>query len=248
MAIPTETAGTYVLQDRDLMLGEPEHGYILRVRDMPDAERPRERLLSAGAAALSVAELVAIVWGQGTRKEEVMAMAQRVLKEYGERAVSHESDPLRLSQTAGLPLQRACQLVAAFELGRRYHGHSQGKPVQVRNIDQAHQYLKDMAHNRKEQLRGLYLNSRYDVIHDELISVGSLTANIVHPREVFQPAIKHAAVAVIIAHNHPSGSSEPTAADREVTVQLKAAGRLLGIDVLDHLIITETQAISIIEE
>lgn len=248
MAIPTATTGTYVLQDRDLMLDSPETGYVLRVRDMPDAERPRERLVAGGPGALSVAELLAVVWGQGTRKEEVLAMAQRVLKEYGERTVSHESDARRLAETANLPLQRACQLVAAFELGRRYHGQSQGRPVQVRNAEQAYQYLKGMAGSNKEQLRGLYLNSRYGVVHDEVISVGSLTANIVHPREVFQPAIEHAAVAVIIAHNHPSGSLEPTAADIEVTSQLQAAGKLLGIDLLDHLIITELQAYSIMED
>ena len=99
---------------------------------------------------------------------------------------------------------------------------------------------------KKEQLRGLYLNSRYQVIHEEVISVGSLTSNIVHPREVFQPAIEHGAVAVIIAHNHPSGSLEPTMADHEVTDRLLTAGKLLGIDVLDHLIITDENYVSIL--
>lgn len=175
-------------------------------------------------------------------------MAQRTLREYGEKTVSHETDVQRLMVAAGIPLQKACQLVAAFELGRRYHGQRDGQPVQVRNLDQAYQYLKGMGSSHKEQLRGLYLNSRYQVIHDEIISVGSLTANIVHPREVFQPAITHSAVAVIIAHNHPSGILEPTAADLDVTAQLKAAGELLGIILLDHLIVSSTSYISIMEE
>lgn len=99
---------------------------------------------------------------------------------------------------------------------------------------------------QKEQLRALYLNSRYQVIHEEIVSVGSLTANIVHPREVFQPSIEFGAAAVIVAHNHPSGSLEPTSADIDVTRQLGASGALLGIELLDHLIITTDSYISII--
>lgn len=247
-AMPTATERTYVLQDRDITIGEGDSGYVLRVRDMPDADRPREKMLSAGPSALNVGELVAVLWGNGTKKEDVLAMAQRTLREYGEKTVSHETDAQRLMVAAGIPLHKACQLVAAFELGRRYHGrHFDGQPVQVRNIDQAFQYLKGMGSSHKEQLRGLYLDSRYQVIHDEIISVGSLTANIVHPREVFQPAIEHSAVAVIIAHNHPSGVLEPTTADLDVTTQLKAAGELLGISLLDHLIISSVRCVSIME-
>lgn len=99
---------------------------------------------------------------------------------------------------------------------------------------------------KKEQLRGLYLNSRYQVIHEEVISVGSLTANIVHPREVFQPAIEYGAVAVVLAHNHPSGSLEATPADMEATDRLVEAGTMLGIDVLDHLVIAGNKFASII--
>jgi DNA repair protein RadC len=246
-ATPTATKGTYVLQDRDVILSEPDGGYVLRVRDLPVPDRPREKMLSAGAGSLSVAELVAVLWGVGTRREEVLAMAKRTLREYGEKTVGHERDPRQLAEAADIPLQKACQLVAGFELGRRYYAQSHGLSVHIRNLDQAFQYLKDMGSGSKEQLRGLYLNSRYQVIHDEVISVGSLTANIVHPREVFQPAIEHSAVAVIIAHNHPSGVLEPTAADLDVTAQLKAAGELLGITLLDHLIVSSTHCISIME-
>jgi DNA repair protein RadC len=93
-----------------------------------------------------------------------------------------------------------------------------------------------------------YLNSRYELIHDEVISVGSLTANIVHPREVFQPAIAHAAAAIIIAHNHPSGTLAPTQADLDITAQLRAAGAVLGIELLDHLIVTQQNYYSILED
>jgi DNA repair protein RadC len=251
MAMLTDTGRTYVLQDHDLLLSEgglaAEAEYVLRVRDLPEPERPREKLLALGPEALSVAELLSVLWGVGTRREEVLAMARRALREYGEKAVGTERDPQRLSEAADIPLTKACQLVVSFELGRRYYAHSNGRPVYVRNLDQAFQYLKGMGASNKEQLRGLYLNSRYQVIHDEVISVGSLTANIVHPREVFQPAIEHSAVAVIIAHNHPSGVLEPTAADLDVTAQLLAAGKILGISLLDHLIVSSTKCVSIME-
>lgn len=228
----------YKLTDNDLLLSDQEvPTYILKVRDLPTEDKPREKLLANGPENLSVSELMAVLLGVGTKKEEVMTMAQRILKEYGEKAIVHQTDPSILSESLDIPIAKACQIVASFELGRRFYAQDGGKAVFVRNASQAFEYLKDMAGNKKEHLRGLYLNSRYQVVHEELISVGSLTANIVHPREVFQPAIEHGAVAVIVAHNHPSGNLEPTEADLEVTSQLSAAGKILGIELLDHLVI-----------
>jgi DNA repair protein RadC len=242
-----QAKGSYALEDRDLIFAEPQAGYVLRVRDMPDADRPRERLLEAGPGSLSIAELLAIIWGVGTTKEDVLAMSKRTLKEYGEKVISSELNPQRLSATADIPLTKACQVIASFELGRRFYSTQAGRPAQVRNAKQAYQYLKGMGTSQKEQLRGLYLNSRYQVIHDEVISIGTLTANIVHPREVFQPAIERGAVAVILAHNHPSGRLEGTMADIKVTEQLVAAGEVLGIELLDHLIITASRYTSLME-
>jgi DNA repair protein RadC len=228
-------------------MGEIEVPYVLRVKDLPDAEKPREKLLEAGPQNLSVAELVSVLWGVGTRKEDVLAMARRTLQEYGEKTLSTELNPKRLAEAADIPLVKACQVIAGFELGRRFYATQAGRPAQVRTAKQAYQYLQSMGSSTKEQLRGLYLNSRYQVIHDEVISVGSLTSNIVHPREVFQPAIERHAVAIIIAHNHPSGSLEPTMADLDVTEQLLAAGEVLGIELLDHLIITPGKYASVME-
>jgi DNA repair protein RadC len=236
----------YNLEDRDLVFREPD-SYVLRVRDLPDQERPRERLLEVGASNLSVAELVAIIWGVGSPKEDVLAMARRTLKEYGEKAVSNEQSPKRLAESADIPLTKACQLIAGFELGRRFYAAQAGRPAQVRNAKQAYRYLKGMADSNKEQLRGLYLNSRYQVIHDEVISIGTLTANLVHPREVFQPAIERGAVAVILAHNHPSGRLEGTTADIKITEQLVQAGDVLGIELLDHLVITPNRFTSLMD-
>lgn len=247
MQLSTPTRN-YSLSDHDMIFKETSTQYVLRVKDLPDQEKPRERLVELGPTNLSIAELVAVVWGVGNRKEDVLAMAQRTLKEYGGRAISHELNPKRLAEAADIPLVKACQIIAGFELGRRFYAASTaGRPAQVRTAKQAYQYMKSMGSSQKEQLRGLYLNSRYQVIHDEIISLGSLTSNIVHPREVFQPAIERGAVAIIIAHNHPSGRLEPTPADITVTEQLVVAGEVLGIELLDHLIITNTKFISIME-
>lgn len=239
-------SSTYLLNDHDLLT---RHGssYVLRFRDMPDDDKPRERLMQVGPSELTVSELLAIIWGVGNSKEDVLSMARRTFKEYGEKAIGNETDPTRLSEAANIPLNKACQLIASFELGRRFHAQRAGRPMQVRNARQAYQYLRDIGVKQKEQLRGLYLNSRYQVIHDEVLSVGSLTANIVHPREIFQPAIEHGAVAVILAHNHPSGRLEPSLHDIEITEQLIKAGNILGIELLDHLVVTKSRYASIME-
>lgn len=241
----------YQLADRDLIFGHSEttgtDQYVLRVKDMPDGDKPREKMQELGPTNLSMAELVAILWGVGSRKEDVLAMARRTLKEYGEKAIGNEHNAERLSEAADIPLTKSMQLIAGFELGRRFYGMAAGRPVQVRNAKQAYQYLKDMGESQKEQLRGLYLNSRYQVVHDEIISVGSLTSNIVHPREVYQPAIERGAVAIIIAHNHPSDRLEPTMADIQITEQLLAAGEILGIELLDHLVITSNKYSSVLD-
>lgn len=238
----------YTLSDSDKVIGEGETRYVLRVRDLPLEDKPREKMLAAGPGSLTHAELIAVLLGVGTRKEEVLSMAQRIIREYGERAVITEKSPERLSEALDIPLSKACQIVASFELGRRAYQSKAGRPLVVRTAEQAFQYFKSMGTLQKEQLRGLYVNSRFQVIHEETISIGSLTANIVHPREVFQPALEYGAVAVIVAHNHPSGSLEPTSDDYAVTRQLVKAGRVLGIELLDHLIIAGETFTSCMEE
>jgi DNA repair protein RadC len=240
---------SYDLRSQDIFVRDHvDRSYdIPKVNELPDKEKPREKLVQLGPRSLGVSELVAVLLGVGTVKEDVLKMAHRILKEYGETAIANETDPAKLSEALSIPLGKACQIVASFELGRRYFSNHGGRAVFVRTAHQAFDYLKDIGLSQKEQLRGLYLNSRHEVIHDEVISVGSLTANIVHPREVFQPAVAYGAVGVIIAHNHPSGSLKPTAADIAVTQQLIEAGRALGIELLDHLIITDITFVSIME-
>jgi len=236
----------YRLEDLNLFLAEDPYEYTLTVKDLPDEDKPREKLLSLGSKNLSLSELLAILLSVGTRREEVLSMSRRIIREYGEKSIMHETNPKKLAVALDIPVSKACQIVASFEIGRRFFAQKAGKPIYIRNAQQAYEHLQGMAHSNKEQLRGLYLNSRRELIHDEVISIGSLTANIVHPREVFQPAIEHGAVAVIIAHNHPSGDMSPTPPDHAVTKQLQAAGELLGIGLIDHLIITTESFHSII--
>lgn len=245
----TTDTSAYSVLDHDALLDAANGEYVLRVRDLPSRDRPREKMLAAGAVGLTQAELVAVLWGVGVRGEDVLVMAKRALQEYGEKAILSETDPARLAAALRIPLTKACQLMAALELGRRmYATGSTGEPLQVRTTDQAYHFFQPMGTQGKERLHGLYLGSQYQVVHDEVISIGSLTSNVVHPREVFQPAISRGAVAVIIAHNHPSGSLEPSDADVDVTRQLIGAGKILGIDLLDHLIITADGYRSILED
>lgn len=237
----------YIIQDHDAITSEfkSTKQYVLRVRDMAADQKPREKLLRYGPTGLSSPELLAVLLSTGTRREEIMVMSRRILSEYGDRAIIHEQNPAKLAAALDIPLTKACQLVACYELGRRGYARQNGRPRYVRTASQAYEHVKDMATGKKEQLRGLYLNTQFEVIHDEVISVGSLTANIVHPREVFQPAVEHGAVALIIAHNHPSGDPTPTPDDTAVTAQLTVAGDVLGIDLLDHLVVTTSGYVSL---
>lgn len=245
--IETKLQSIYNLRDTDLLLDNTEEDkrYILKIRDLPQEDKPREKLVKNGPAALSLPELMAIVFSVGTKKEDVLTMTSRIVKEYGEKAIAYEKDPKKISSALDIPLSKACQAVACFELGRRFFQTAPGKPEFLRTAGQVHKYLRDMSNLSKEHLRGLYLDSQYHLVHDEVISIGSLNSNLVHPREVFKPALDHAASAVILAHNHPSGVAKPSEADLYVTQQLADAGKILGIHLLDHVIITKNKFTSI---
>jgi DNA repair protein RadC len=219
---------------------------IKHVRDMAEGEKPREKMISEGAGALSLAELLAVVLGVGTKKEEVFSMASRLLREYGEKAIAAQKNPLSIAKELNLPQTKACQIVACFELGRRLFQKKPGGLISIRNASQAFTYLKDMGSLKKEQFRGLYLNNHYQLIHDEVISIGTVDASLVQAREVFRPALEYGASAIIIAHNHPSGVLKSSRADAEITDHLLAAAKILDVEILDHLIIGANKYISII--
>jgi len=210
--------------------------YQIRVKELGQ-QGPREKLIAQGPDALKSAELLAIILNTGYKGQNVLELANRILKEYGSKAITQEKSVGRLIEHLGLPPVKACQVVACFELGRRFFAEEPGRMPSIRMPEDVFKYLAEMKRLKKEEFRGLYLNTRNKLIHDEVISIGTLTANLVHPREVFSPAIEYLAVGLIVAHNHPSGDPEPSKEDIKLTQRLIEAGRIMGIDLLDHVII-----------
>ncbi len=240
----------YVIKDTDLFLEDKvitmAREYVMpKVKDMPDVDRPREKLIAVGPGGLSVAELLAIVLSTGTKKEEVMAMASRVVKEYGELILSRQTNAVQMAKDLDIPEMKAAQIIACAELGRRFFERNPMTTAVIRSGQDVFDYLKDMRSLTKEHLRGIYLNNHYKVIHDEIISIGTVNSSIIHPREVFKPAIEFGAAAVVLAHNHPSGEVKASQADVEITKQLVAAGKLIGIHLIDHVIIGPESFVSV---
>jgi DNA repair protein RadC len=231
----------YIIPDTDLFMGvaPADRKYILKVRDLPSDEKPREKLIQHGPESLSIHELLAAILVTGTTKEGVLEMSHRVLREYGEKSIIAERSPEKLAADMDIPLVKACQIVAVGELGRRfYEKNSTGFSV-IRSAKDVYEHVHDMHNLPKEHLRGLYLNTHNQIIHDEVISIGTINSNIVHPREVFRPGVEYNAVALVLVHNHPSGVVTPSEQDMEITNQLVEAGKIMGISVLDHVIITK---------
>jgi DNA repair protein RadC len=235
----------YTLAQSHLVLDNVSRRYILKVRDLPPEQKPREKMVLHGPGALTTKELLAAILNTGSTKEEVLAMSTRIMNEYGEQSIMHARNPTKLAADANIPLGKATQIVAVAELGRRFFQKNFAAAPTIRTAQEVFEYVQDMRELSKEHLRGIYLNARYKVIHDETISIGTVDANIIHPREVFKPALEYSAAAVILVHNHPSGSTEPSESDREVTKQLVAAGSILGIDLIDHVIVTKEAFASI---
>ncbi|HYC34421.1 MAG TPA: DNA repair protein RadC [Candidatus Paceibacterota bacterium] len=240
---------TYTLKSTPLIITNSkitEKPYVLTFRDLPKEDKPREKMLALGAKSLASAELLALVLNVGTKKEDVLAMSERVLKEYGERSLADNINPTKLSDDLGIPLIKAIQIAACAELGRRFFDKRSGRGATIRTGKDVYEYTKDMRELPKEHLRGIYLNAQYKVIHDEIISIGTIDANLVHAREVFRPAIEHSAAAVILVHNHPSNNTTPSFADQEITLEIKKAGDIIGIALLDHVIVTKSGYKSVI--
>jgi DNA repair protein RadC len=243
----TISLSPYALRDNDLILttsSEPRE-YILKFRDLPDTDKPREKLISFGPSKLSTKELLAIVLGTGTKKEDVLAMSERILKEYGEKSLTMMTDPQRVSDDLEIPLVKAMQIVACSELGRRFFSKNDTGLAVIRIAQDVYEYTKDMRDLPREHLRGIYLDTHNRVIHDEVISIGTINSNIVHPREVLKSAIEYNAAAFILVHNHPSGVVTPSQSDIEVTKQIIEAGKIIGINLLDHVIVTKDAFISV---
>lgn len=206
-----------------------------RIKDLPNIERPREKLIRYGAGKLNNSELLAILLRTGKRGENVVDLANKVLKRFKTEELPDISFE-KLKSFKGLGVAKACEIVACFELGRRLLKGK--KTILIMSAHQVWEELKDIRDNKREHFIIFYLDARNQVIKREIISMGTLNANLVHPREVFEPAVKNLAAQIIICHNHPSGNLEPSKEDIMVTGRLVEAGKILGIEVLDHIIVT----------
>lgn len=220
------------------------------VRDLPEEERPREKLIQQGAAALSDTELLAILLRTGTSSVSVLHLAEEVLAKYQDKGLLSimNMPPQEIASIHGVGLAKAAAIVAAVELGRRLSARAARKTEKIEGPEDAARYVTPMLrYKQKEHFLVILLDVRNRILATPTISVGGLTSSIAHPREVFQEAIRHSAAALILVHNHPSGDPSPSREDIQLTKQMMKAGEIMGIPVLDHIVIANDGFISIKE-
>jgi DNA repair protein RadC len=221
----------------------------LLLRDVPHDERPRERMQQFGAQALSNAELLAILLRTGTFAESAVRLAQKILIEAGSLRNLVDMSKDQLMTIKGIGPAKALQIQASIELGRRLARTSMSDTITIRSPQDVSTYLmEDLRYLQKEHFVCLFLNTKNHVIGQETLSMGSLNASIVHPREVFRAAIKRSSASIICVHNHPSGDPTPSPEDIQMTARLVEAGQIIGIEVLDHIILGDQNFVSLKEK
>jgi DNA repair protein RadC len=234
----------------------PKHSTkSITVHDLPLSERPREKLQELGSDKLSNAELLAIILRSGTKGESVLLTAQRLLSHFGSLEKTTESSFNDLLSFRGLGPAKAAQLLACFELAKRirYSGIMEHKMKfnvdPITNPVYAVELIRSKINNFcKEQFFILSFDTRNRLLGIDNVSTGTLTASLVHPRETFEAAIRRHAAQIIAAHNHPSGDCEPSEEDMKITKRLTEAGKIMGIEVIDHIIVTKTEYLSFKEK
>lgn len=220
----------------------------LAIKDYPEEMRPREKLMVLGPEALSDQELLAILLRTGTKEKSALDLAQDLLKCGGLTFLTQVGTE-ELSLHKGIGLAKAAQLKAAVELSRRLARQSLGpRPVINTPRDAAQLVMGEMAYLDREHFKVINLNTKNQVMVIDTVSVGSLNASLVHPREVFKLPLKRSAASLILVHNHPSGDTRPSQEDLNITRRLHEAGSLLGIEIVDHLIIGQNNYLSMKEK
>jgi DNA repair protein RadC len=221
----------------------------LMIRDFPQDERPRERFVQHGAQSLSNHELIAILLRTGTKDESVLQLSNRLLSHFEGLRNLKSATLEEITSIKGIGYAKAIQILTAVEIGRRVANLSFNERYVIRSPEDGAKYMmNDMRFLSQEHFVCLYLNTKNQVLHKQTIFIGSLNASIVHPREVYKEALKRSAASIICLHNHPSGDPTPSREDIEVTKRLSECGKIIGIDLLDHLIIGENKFVSLKEK
>jgi len=221
----------------------------LKIKDVHEADRPRERLIRQGASSLSNQELLAILLRSGTKEESVLVLANRILMKFEKLQALKDATLEEITSIKGIGEVKAVQLLAAVELGKRLTQKEYDSKFAIRSPDDAAKILiPEMTSLKQEHFVVLFLNTKNQVIHKQTIFIGSLNASIVHPREIFREAVKRSAACIICAHNHPSGVTTPSPEDIDVTNRLQEAGHIMGIELVDHLIIGDHTFLSMKEK
>lgn len=209
----------------------------LTIHELPEQERPREKLASSGAASLSDSELIAIILRTGMKGISAIDLGRELLIRYGSLGALARCDVHELAKVKGVGITKAVQLAAAFGLATRVAKESLSRQ-KIDSPDLVYALLgAEMRALSKESLRVILLDTKYHLLRIHEVSLGSLNESVAHPREIFQPALTYSAYAFILVHNHPSGDPTPSEADRRLTVRLTEASRLLQIQMLDHVVI-----------
>jgi DNA repair protein RadC len=212
------------------------------MKELSPDDRPREKLLRHGAMALGDNELIAVILGQGSQNGDALAVANELLAAHGGLHGLTRAPCDELMRAAGVGPARAAQIVAALELGRRTLTHAPGARVQIRGPKDAAAFLMPRyAGRRVEQFGVVLLDTKHRVLRSAVVSIGSLNSAIVEPRDVFREAAVGGAAAIVVFHNHPSGDPTPSPEDLELTRRLAAAGTLMGIDLVDHVILGDVR-------
>jgi len=210
------------------------------IKDWPEADRPREKLLSTGAATLSDTELLALILRTGNANSGASALdlSRAVFARFGSLRALAAASASELCELAGIGPAKAAEIMAVSELARRFATTALAPGTRFSSSKEVFDHFHErLRHRKKEVFLSLLLDSKNRVIREVQVSEGSLNASIVHPREVFAPIIRESAAAVLFVHNHPSGDPSPSREDMELTTRLRDAGSLMGVRVLDHIII-----------
>lgn len=211
---------------------------VVSAKALPPEERPRERMYHVGAPELSLQELLSIIIGGGSGGASSLVVAYRLLDTFEDLISLSRAGIDDLMHVTGIGFARSCQVLAAFELGKRLARKTGTNALSVRSPqDIAKIFLDEMKSYEKEYFKAAYLNTKNSVLKVETVSIGSLNASIVHPREILKPAISASAASIVLVHNHPTGDPTPSKEDIEFTKRFAKCGELIGIELLDHVII-----------